>query len=95
MRQLPLEVARVCFMPVWQKTPLPLQCEVVELGSLVYSVAMSRVWLSTYQGCCMTAWSDDDGEAVEDDDEDELSIIYGVRVEDSLTNDIISERIAI
>lgn len=37
-----------------KRPPLPLQCEVVELGLLVYSVAMSRVWLCTYQGCSMT-----------------------------------------
>lgn len=32
-------------------TPLPPQQRVVELGLLVYSVAMSGVWLRTYQGC--------------------------------------------
>lgn len=63
-----------------QRTALPLRCEVVELGLLVYSVAMSWVRLCTYQGCSMTVWSDDDEEeaevAEEDDDDDERSIIY-------------------
>lgn len=42
---------KVSFACVCKNTPLPTQKEVVELGLLVYSVAMSGVWLRTYQGC--------------------------------------------
>lgn len=53
-RQLPQEAGYGCYKRFGERTPLPLQCEVVELGLLVYSVAMSGVWLCTYQGCSTT-----------------------------------------
>ena len=68
-RQLPQEAGCGRYKPFGQRTPLPLQCEVVELGLLVYSVAMSGVWLCTYQGCSTTVWSDDDGGEEEEEEE--------------------------
>lgn len=43
------EKYKLCLLDT--STPLPPQKGMVELGLLVYSVAMSGVWLRTYQGC--------------------------------------------